>query len=120
MSSTDPSKAELSEMRSVLEQTKAVVSDARASVDQAVSGTPAPGREQAPALPRTASTEASAPPVPAASQPAAEAVTTTVNGTGPAPIETRPWAWDTAGSMRDAWTRLVEAQRASTSDILNC
>ena len=22
--------------------------------------------------------------------------------------------------MRDAWTRLVEAQRASTSDVLNC
>jgi sec-independent protein translocase protein TatB len=84
-------QAELSETRSVLEETKAAVSDVHTTVNSAVTGAPATARVSAPSEPQ-----------PAPNGTSAAAAATGANGDGllpeaPVPLaETTTWSWETS------------------------
>jgi sec-independent protein translocase protein TatB len=103
-------QAELQESRAVLTDTTSAVSDVHATVNSAVTGTPAPTR---------VSTPAEMLPAPNGASPEPHFETTT-NGTLDEPIkpplaETTPWSWETSAAPATAAVPPSESDSAAPS-----
>jgi TatA/E family protein of Tat protein translocase len=106
-------QAELQETKSVIDDTKAAVSDVHATVNSAVTGMPAPTRTAVPeALPEPVANGVSA-------EPHSE---TFPNGTGqtqvvPPLADTAPWSWETSAPKAPAATEPATTEPAPTEPV---
>ena len=89
-------EAELKETRSVIDETKSAMTEARTSVNSAIAGTPAPKRTAVPAETAPAPNGAAAEPA-ASGAPGESGANGAVSGAvGPPLADTTQWSWETS------------------------